>query len=104
MVRLFELRLNEGFEFGALLTGFALGFKAGFLVVGRRLAFLRRRCAVFVVGIFLCFFLCVAQGHGWGFGIVFEVGDDVLDVDIVVPCRLLRSLALFLSGAIFFVF
>ncbi|GJC86704.1 hypothetical protein ColLi_09542 [Colletotrichum liriopes] len=92
-----HLCVDEGLELGALGLGGLLGVEAFLFEVLCRPALLGR-AAVFVFVVVVFFFfrrrrrLVVCEGDGGVFRVVLEVGDDVLDVNVVVPRGLLGLL------------
>ncbi|GJC95617.1 hypothetical protein ColKHC_04443 [Colletotrichum higginsianum] len=101
-----HLGVHEGLELGALRLGGLFGVQAFLLEVLCRPALLGRASIfIFVVVVFLLFrgrggcccrrcCFVVREGDLWVFRNVLKVRDDVLDVDIVVPCGLLGLLLL----------
>ncbi|KAH6604215.1 hypothetical protein Trco_007661 [Trichoderma cornu-damae] len=99
VVREVHLGVDEGLEFGPLLAGFLLGFLPRAFVV-RRFGLLGRRFLVVpavVPAVALC--LVVRQGNVWHCAAVLEIGDDIVDVDVVIPPGLLGALLAALFAA-----
>ncbi|GKT53718.1 hypothetical protein ColTof4_05883 [Colletotrichum tofieldiae] len=94
-----HLCVDEGLELGALGLGGLFGVESFLFEVLCRPALLGRAAVfVFVVVVVVGFFrrrrrrLVVCEGDGGVFRVVLEVGDDVLDVNVVVPRGLLGLL------------